>query len=110
MLYRLPMLAFLGGLLILAGGSFGQEPKKDAKKDDPPPRLKGFLPANWGKIGLSDNQKQDIYRIQAKYNGEIDKLEAKIQSLKASRDKEMKEKLSAEQKKRLEDILTGKNK
>jgi len=42
------------------------------KKDDPPVKVKGFLPMNWGKIGLSDDQKQEIYKIQAKYGGEID--------------------------------------
>lgn len=69
-----------------------------------------MLPQNWGKIGLSDDQKQDIYKIQGKYNAEIDKLEAKIKELKGTRDKEMKGVLSPDQKKKLDDILTGKDK
>ena len=43
-------------------------------------------------------------------NEEINKLEAKIKELKAAREKEEKAVLTAEQKKRLEEILTGKDK
>lgn len=112
---RLSMFALLGGVLVLSSGvvgqearSSGQDTKKEAKKDEP--KLKGFLPQNWGKIGLTDSQKQEIYKIQGKYGTEIDKLEAKIKELKGTRDKEMKAVLTAEQKKRLDDILTGKDK
>jgi hypothetical protein len=110
---RLSMFALLGGVLVLSSGvvgqeakTAGQEPKKVAKKDEP--KAKGFLPQNWGKIGLTDDQKQEIYKIQAKHNTEIDKLEAKIKELKGTRDKEMKGVLSADQKKKLDEILTGK--
>ena len=103
---RVTMFALLGGVLVLAGGVVGQ----DGKKDDPPVKVKGMLPQNWGKIGLTDDQKQDIYKIQGKYNTEIDKLEAKIKELKGTRDKEMRAVLNADQKKKLEEILTGKDK
>jgi Spy/CpxP family protein refolding chaperone len=99
------MFALLGGVLVLSGGVVGQ----DAKKNDPPVKAKGMLPQNWGKIGLTDDQKQEIYKIQGKYNAEIDKLEAKIKELKGTRDKEMKAVLSADQKKKLDDILIGKD-
>jgi hypothetical protein len=112
-MFRLSMFALLGGVLVLSSGVVGQdakksepEPKKEVKKDEP--KLKGFLPQNWGKIGLTDSQKQEIYKIQGKYNGEIVKLETKIKELKAEREKEMKGVLSADQKKRLDEILTGK--
>lgn len=102
---RMAMFALLGGVLVLSGGVVGQ----DAKKNDPPVKAKGMLPQNWGKIGLTDDQKQEIYKIQGKYNAEIDKLEAKIKELKGTRDKEMKAVLSADQKKKLDDILIGKD-
>jgi len=111
---RVSMFAFLAATLVLSSGVVGQEatkaqdPKKEVKKDEP--KVKGFLPQNWGKIGLTDDQKQEIYKIQAKHNTEIDKLEAKIKELKGARDKEMKGVLSADQKKRLDEILTGKDK
>lgn len=113
---RLPVLALLGGLVVLSGGVVGQDAKKDdtkavkKEKDASSTKVKGVLPMNWGKIGLSDSQKQDVYKVQSKYNGEIDKLELQIKDLKSARDKEMKAILTAEQKKRLEEILSGKAK
>ncbi|MBN9519673.1 hypothetical protein J0H58_14320 [bacterium] len=102
--------AALTAALVLAGGSVAQDSKKEVKKDDPTPKAKGILPMNWGKLGLTDAQKQDVYTVQGKYNAEIDKLDAKIRELKAARDKEMKAVLTPEQKKRLEEILLGKDK
>jgi Spy/CpxP family protein refolding chaperone len=61
-------------------------------------------------LGLTDTQVQSIYKIQNKHNTEIEKLKAKINELETTRDKEMKAVLTPEQKKRLDDILTGKEK
>jgi hypothetical protein len=108
---RVCLAVLLGSMFVLSGGLVGQEPKKDdPKKDDPPVKLKGTLPMNWKKIGLSDDQVQSIYKIQGKYNKEIDELEAKVKDLKATKDKEMKAVLTPDQKKKLDDILTGKDK
>ncbi len=93
----------LGGMFTLADGLSGQDPKKD----DPPVKVKGKLPPLWAKIGLSDAQKQDIYKVQAKYGTEIEKLEAKIAELKTTRDKEMKAILTDDQKKALEAAILG---
>lgn len=115
-MFRASVLALFAALLVLSGGTVGQdakskeEPKKTVRKDDSPMRVKGVLPPNWKKLGLSDGQVQDIYRVQSKYGEELDKLEGKIKELKASRDKEMKAVLTADQKKRLDEILTGKRK
>jgi hypothetical protein len=117
-MFRAGFLALFTCLLVLSGGSVGQdkkdEPKKDDKKvdkkEEPPAKMKGVLPQNWKKLGLSDNQVQDIYKIQNKYNEEIGRLDAKIKELKATRDKEERAILTPEQKKRLEDIQTGKDK
>jgi len=104
-------LALFVSMVVLSGGLVGQDAKKEEpKKGDQPAKAKGTLPANWGKLGLSDEQKQSIYKVQGKYNEEIDKLEAKIKELKGSRDKEMRGVLTAEQKKRLEELVTGKDK
>ena len=104
--------ALVGTVLILGGGLVGQEPKKAERKSapsEPEPRVKGTLPQHWGKIGLSDEQKQEIYKIQGKYHRELDKLEAQVKELKSHRDREIKSVLTPEQKKRLEDIVIGKN-
>jgi len=116
-MFRAALLALFTGLVVLTGGSIGQEPKpkqdpnKDEKKEEPPVgKLKGVLPANWKKLGLTDSQVQDVYKVQNKYDTEIDKLQAKIDELKATRAKDLKAVLTPEQKKRLDEILTGKDK
>jgi len=101
---RVAVCVLFSSLFVLSGGLIGQEPKKEV----PVTKAKGVLPANWKKIGLTEDQVQTIYKIQGKYNDEIDLLEAKIKELKTTKDKEMKAVLSADQKKKLEEILVGK--
>jgi len=112
---RASMFAFLlGTLLVLsADGLVGQEKKDDpkaAKKDEPAGKVKGQLPPNYKKLGLTDAQVQDIYKIQAKYAAELAALKAKEDAVKATRDKEIRAVLTPEQKKRLEELQTGKDK
>jgi hypothetical protein len=115
-MFRAGLLAVVAGLVVLSGGLVGQDakqkedPKKVETKDDPPGKVKGRLPMHWTKLGLSDDQVQKIYRVQNKYDKEIDDLQAKIDEAKANRTKDSKAILTAEQKKRLDDILTGKEK
>jgi Spy/CpxP family protein refolding chaperone len=103
------LLTLLCGLFALTGGltdlSAQEKGKKDdpVKKDEPTGKVKGQLPQGWGKIGLTDEQKQKVYKVQAKYNEQIDKLEAQIKELKEKRDTERYEVLTAEQKKRLKE-------
>ena len=101
------------GVFAMSGGLVGQEPKKDDKKVQPgkvqPGKVKGALPPKWGMLGLSDEQKQNIYKIQGRYNEEIDKLEARIKEFKATRDKEARAVLTPDQRKKLEEILLGKD-
>lgn len=107
---RFCTIVLITGMIFLSTGLAGQELKqKDDPKKDPPAKVKGQLPQYWGKLGLSTEQKQSIYKIQNKYDGEIDRLEAKIKELKESRLKDMRGVLTADQKKRLEEILLGKD-
>jgi Spy/CpxP family protein refolding chaperone len=92
--------AMFGGTMLV-----GQAPPPPAKAE---PKAKGQLPQNWKNLGLTDKQIQEVYKIQAKHNDEIDKLEAKIKEHKNLMSKERLEVLTAEQKKRLEEILKGK--
>jgi Spy/CpxP family protein refolding chaperone len=115
----------MSGLLafMLVGASISQEPKpadpkapketkgvpKDAKADPKTEtKAKGQLPQNWKQLGLTDDQTQKVYKVQTKYNEDIDKLKAQIEELKAKMAKERNEVLTPEQKKRLEDILKAK--
>ena len=89
----------------------GQEPAGPAKgkeaKIEPRPN-RGQLPRNWGQIGLTADQKEKVYTLQAKYNLEIEKLQATIKDLKAKLSKERLELLTDEQKKALEEIYRKK--
>ena len=79
-------------------------PKPEAKKGD----AKGQLPQYWKQLGLSDAQKAQVYRVTGRYAAEIDKLEAQIVELKAKRDRERRDVLTPDQKKRLEAIIKEK--
>ncbi|MFO0847356.1 MAG: hypothetical protein U0871_02190 [Gemmataceae bacterium] len=107
---RVRLSAFLVGVFLLAGVSAGQD---KGKKDDPPKepatKYKGQLPQNWKKLGLTDDQTQKVYKVNAKYNEQIEALEAKIAELKGKRDKERLDVLTAEQKKRLAELNKAKS-
>jgi TolA-binding protein len=101
-----------------ASGGFSQEKKepakdvkeskeKESKEKEPAVKFKGSLPSRWGQIGLSEDQKQHVYKIQSQYRDEIDKLQAKIEELKSQQKKEMEKLLTEEQKKRLRELLLG---
>ncbi len=108
---RLCLLALLGAMFVLSGGLVGQEKKDDPKKkNDPPAKAKGMLPSNWTKLGLSDDQKQQVYKVQAKYAADIKKLKDQIEELESAKLKDMRAVLTADQKKKLEEIVLGKDK
>jgi Spy/CpxP family protein refolding chaperone len=83
-------------------------PKTTEKSEKSEAKAKGQLPQNWKLLGLTDEQTQKVYKMQAKTNDEIDKLEAQIKDLKEKLMKDRLTILTAEQKKRLEDILKEK--
>lgn len=93
----------LAVVLIAGGGLLG-----DDKNGAPPAKLKGFLPMNWGKLGLSEEQKQKVYGVQAKYRDKIGDLEKQISDMKKQQQTDMEAVLSDAQKARLREILTGK--
>lgn len=99
-------------LVLFSGtGVFSQE-KKDSAKEPPKEtkeigKAKGQLPPNWSKLGLSDQQKQEVYKTRAKYSDQIKKLQEQIDGLKADEKKDLDKILTSEQKKRLVEIVTG---
>jgi hypothetical protein len=104
-------LRILAAVLVVCGVTAGwligaDEKKPDEKKDDPI-KLTGHLPANWAKLGLSTEQRQDIYKLQLKYTTKIEKLKAEIEALKAEEDTERYKVLTDEQKKKLKEIKLG---
>src|SRR5262249_52350477 len=74
--------------------------KPDEKKPDDPPKAKGVLPQNWKQLGLTKDQVTEVYKVQSKFNSEIDKLKAKIDALKAEEKVELEKILTDEQKRK----------
>jgi hypothetical protein len=97
-LLGLVVVAFLAGGLLS-----GDEPKKDA-----PVKVRGSLPPNWGKLGLNDQQRQEIYQIQSDYGTQIAALRQQISDLQAKERKDMEKVLTDAQKQRLREIVAGK--
>ncbi len=62
------------------------------------------LPANYGKLGLTDAQKDKVYAINDKYESQLDALEEQLKALRAKRGSETEAVLTSEQKKILKDL------
>src|SRR5262249_30913098 len=58
------ILIVIAEVVVLATTLLSAQDKKEDKKDT---KVKGVLPANWGKLGLTDDQKQKVYKTQAEY-------------------------------------------
>lgn len=80
-----------------AGTKAAQAEKSDQEK--------GRLPANYGKLGLTEAQKNSIYEVQKKYKSQLDDLEKQLDALKAKRDGEVEAVLSDAQRKILKDLV-----
>ena len=78
------VLVFLAMIALCSTWAEGQDKTKDQ-----PGKLRGQLPANWGKLGLSDEQKQRVYKVQNDYRPKIDDLQKKVDDLKAVERKDM---------------------
>ncbi|MEX0728525.1 MAG: hypothetical protein WD065_19790 [Planctomycetaceae bacterium] len=70
------------------------EPKPKPKTRKPPA---GRIPNGWGKLGLSPEQKKNIYEIQGKYKVEIEELEKQIEDVKTKQLDDMEGVLTADQ-------------
>lgn len=71
--------------------------KKVAKSGD-------RLPANYAKIGISEEQRKKIYEIQGKYDDQIAALQKQLADLRAKEKAEVEAVLTPEQKKNLQSV------
>lgn len=77
--------------------------------DKPEPIVvRATLPPNYKQLGLSTKQKNDIYKIRAKYAGEIQELEQKIKDLRKQEKFAYENVLTPAQKARLQEIRSAK--
>lgn len=76
---------------------------KEAKAT--PKKIKGRVPAHYGKLNLSTEQRNKIYKIQADYKSQIDSLKKQLAELNKKRNTEYLAVLSTEQKTNLEKFV-----
>lgn len=74
--------------------------KKTADK-----KSKGRLPNHYGKLNLSTEQRDKVYKIQAGYKSQIDALKKQLAELTKKRNSECEGVLTATQKSRLDKAL-----
>ena len=89
----------LPGLLAQEGGKAAAKGKGEEKKAAK--KAEGRLPSNYGKIGLTDEQKKKVYDIQDRYDEEIKELEKKLADVKAKQTAEYEAVLTSNQKESL---------
>ncbi len=69
-------------------------------------KLKGRLPNHFSKI-VDSAQKEKIYVIQAAYTAKLEALEKAIEALEAQRNAEIRALLSAEQLKKIDELIAA---
>lgn len=85
-----------GGMLTWPAMSQEAPAKSVAKKQS-----RGRLPAQYGKLGLADETKDNLYQIDEEYDAKIGELTAQIKELQAERETKMQEKLTEAQRTQL---------
>lgn len=65
---------------------------------------RGPLPTHFGKLGMSDAQKEKVYSIQDSYEEQIEKLRKQIEQIEAKREAEIATLLTPGQKLRLKEL------
>ena len=91
----------LAAMLLLSAAAVTGQDKKDKAKNKQ-------LPPNYGKLGLSDDQKKKIYDIQDDYGPKIADLKKQIEELTKKQRQETAAVLTDEQKEHLTKIATDK--
>jgi len=95
-------ISFVAGGWLLNG--VGTRAAEDPK---PPPKARGQLYQHWKELGLTKDQVQRIYQLQADYRAKIDELERKAKELRREERAKAEEILTPAQKARLKEILLG---
>ena len=67
----------------------------------------GRLPNHFGKLKLKDEQREKIYKIQARYTDKITKLRKELESLRAKADSESKKILTKAQRRDLAKLTSA---
>jgi Spy/CpxP family protein refolding chaperone len=107
-MFRVRLLFIVAALIGVCALAEGQDKAKEKDQEkEPATKMRGQLPRNWSKLGLTDEQKQKTYRIHNEYRMKIDALQKQIDELRDKERKELDNVLTDEQKRRLREILTN---
>lgn len=82
--------------------------KSDSASNTKESKVRGVLPAYYRQLGVTEEQKQTIYKIQNDYADRIDDLEKKVEELKAERNRKYLAALTKAQRDRLDELKKGK--
>jgi hypothetical protein len=106
---RLRFVLSVTAFVLLGGLLLGDDPKKPADTKTDPPKTNHTLPADWKKLGLSDDQKKKIYAIEDEYGPKIAALQKQIDDLKTEEKSKRYAVLTEDQKKHLKEIREAKD-
>lgn len=94
------------------GGKAADKPAEKLSKESPTKDSGGKaassrrrLPRYYGKLGLSEAQREKIYGVQEKHAADIEKLEKQLADLKEKQEAECRKVLTTDQKKQLTETL-----
>jgi uncharacterized protein HemX len=100
--HRIRALVLAVVAVVAVGSSIYAWAQQQAQPAQPnPPR--GRLPAYYGQV-VNQQQREQIYAIQAKYNARIAELQKQLADLRAQRDAEIEKVLTPEQLKRIQQL------
>lgn len=110
--FAVPALLLLLVSLIATGQSQETKPatKPAESTSTKKAELKGRLPNNFGKLGISEAQRKKIYEIQASYKTRIEMLEAQLEALKMEQNDEIRGVLTKTQQTELDELTEASRK
>jgi Spy/CpxP family protein refolding chaperone len=109
MQYLRALAVVLVAALLVCGAAAYQDKDKDAKDKDKKEekKIKGTLPQYYKQLGLTDKQKQSVYKLRAEYKEKFDELEKAKAKLKGEEKEALEKLLTPEQLKELKKIRSG---
>src|SRR5260370_35824813 len=102
MLRQCALVTVMAVIICAGGGLLGQDEKSAT------PKGKQTLPKYWSKLGLSNDQKQKGFAVQADYGTKIDALQQQVKTLQKQERVEVEKILTADQRKQLSELVAGK--
>jgi Spy/CpxP family protein refolding chaperone len=99
---------WMGVLSLAIAMTSGDPAPPRAAEEAPAPaesaKPRGRLPNHYGKLSVTAAQREQIYAVQAEYDGRIDELLAQIEQLRSDRNAAVEALLTPEQRQKLAEL------